>query len=140
MMDGGGPVQRMLDQQKRIADMMDGGGPVQRMLDQQKRIADLLSDTQFSTYHDAATGTVEQIAAELGIGSDGNVEDVLEGEARPWVPTREQAQRMADSATFVIAFVLFVVTLAGAEIPEITQRAIETLLTFAVVMTRYARR
>jgi hypothetical protein len=69
-------------EQKRIAEMMDGGGPVQRMLDQQKRIADLLSDTQFSTYHDAATGTVEQIAAELAIGSDGNVEDVLQGEAR----------------------------------------------------------
>jgi hypothetical protein len=47
---------------------------------------------------------------------------------------------MADSATFVIAFVLFVVTLAGTEIPEITQRGIETLLAFAVVMTRYARR
>jgi hypothetical protein len=82
----------------------------------------------------------EQIAAELAIGSDGNVEDVLQGEARPWAPTREQAQRMADSATFVIAFVWFVATLAGTEIPEIMQRGIETLLAFAVVMTRYARR
>jgi hypothetical protein len=28
---------QMLDQQKRIAEMMDGGGAVQRMLDQQKQ-------------------------------------------------------------------------------------------------------
>jgi hypothetical protein len=65
---------------------MEGGGPVQRMLDEQKRIAEMLSDTQFSTYRDAATGTVERIAADLATGSDGNVEDVLQGEARAWVP------------------------------------------------------
>ena len=81
MMDGAAPCSGARSAEA-IAEMMDGGGAVQRMLDQQKRIAEMLSDTQFSTYHDAATGTVEQIAAELAIGSDGNLEDVLQGEAR----------------------------------------------------------
>ncbi|MGH2854870.1 MAG: hypothetical protein ACRDLF_11850 [Solirubrobacteraceae bacterium] len=50
----------------------------------------------------------------------------------------DQQKRIAEM--IVIAFVLFAVTLAGTEIPETMQRGIETLLAFAVVMTRYARR
>ncbi|HEX4437056.1 MAG TPA: hypothetical protein VH061_09705 [Solirubrobacteraceae bacterium] len=133
------PLRRLLDEQKRMSDLVSGG-PVREMLDAQKRMSEFLGGTQFAAFQAALGDAVDRAAVGNGSIADGEVatEQTLD-DAWAWIPTRDQAQGLTEIATFVVALVWFSLALARTEIPETTQRAVDVLLTFAVVMARYAR-
>jgi hypothetical protein len=134
----GGPVKEMLDAQKRMADLLSGG-PVKQMLDAQKRIAERLSGTQFAAFQQVVADTVYEAAAGEAIAETDVAVEATPDETWDWIPTREQAQALTDVVTFVVALVWFSLALVRTDIPETTQRAIDALLAFAVVMARYAK-
>ena len=136
-----GLMRRLIAEQDRFAAL--ARGPVQemteqilRLAEQQNRFAAELDSPAFDAYRRMVTDAVESISGE----PEPEPADDSVVHLGDWVPTRGQAELLADVADFVVSLLLLLSAIAGVRLPPTAVDAANALLRFAVLMTRHARR